>query len=166
MPPKPSLSLDTPDSRLTKLAHLRRISNLWDRALGLPGTEWRVGLESLIGLLPLGGDWIGLLLSSYILFHAVQFNLPKSMMLRMVFNLLLDAIVGSVPILGDLFDTTWKANTKNVNLLEAHLRSPTASRRKDQTVIWLFLVSFILILLTSLGISLFFIFLLSRLLPS
>ena len=121
---------------LTKLTHLRQISDLWDRALGIPGTRWRVGLESIVGLLPFGGDFIGLLLSSYIVFQSLEFGLPRTILFRMLFNIILDAAVGSVPILGDLFDTTWKANTKNVNLLEAHLASPEASRQADYRFIW------------------------------
>ena len=112
---------------LGKLQQLRRLSHLWDNWLGIPGTRWRVGLESLVGFLPFGGDAIGIILSSYIVLQALQFGLPRSLLLRMIGNVVLDGVVGSVPILGDLFDTTWKANTRNVNLLEVHLQAPTAS---------------------------------------
>ena len=81
-----------PDEHIYQLSKLRNLSNLWDQAFGIPGTQWRMGLESLIGLLPIGGDWIGLVMSSYILFHAVKFNLPRSVMVRMVLNILIDAI--------------------------------------------------------------------------
>ena len=115
------------DAKLAKLQHLRQLSRLWDNSLSLPGTRLRVGLESLIGLLPIGGDAIGLLLSSYILLQAFSLGLPRSLLIQMLFNILLDGVVGSVPVLGDLFDTAWKANTRNVSLLEAHLRAPTVS---------------------------------------
>jgi Domain of unknown function (DUF4112) len=127
----------SPDSPLLQLARLRRISDLWDRAFGIPGTKWRVGLESLVGLLPVGGDVVGLGISIYILWQVVQFNLPKTILVRMVINIAIDALVGAVPILGDLFDVTWKANTKNVNLLESHLQQPTQSRRADRRFLWL-----------------------------
>ncbi len=120
------------ESALETLAHLRRLSNLWDRALGIPGTNWRVGLDSIVGLLPVGGDMVGLVVSTYVLWQVVQFGLPKTILVRMVFNVLLDALVGSVPFLGDLFDTAWKANTKNVNLLEAHLKQPQLSQKADR----------------------------------
>jgi Domain of unknown function (DUF4112) len=90
-----------------------------------------------VGLLPVGGDVVGLGISIYILWQVVQFNLPKTILLRMVFNIAIDALVGAVPILGDLFDMTWKANTKNVSLLEAHLREPTQSRSADKRFLWL-----------------------------
>jgi len=117
------------DAKLAKLQKLRKISDLWDRSLSVPGTNFKVGLESLVGLLPVGGDVIGILLSVYILFQAIQFRLPSSILFRMLFNILLDGVVGSVPIVGDIFDTTWKANTKNVNLLEAHIREPVKSQK-------------------------------------
>lgn len=135
---KLTINSSTPhEAQLLKLARLRTVSDLWDRAFGIPGTKWRVGLESLVGLLPVGGDVVGLGISIYILWQVVQFNLPKTILLRMVFNIAIDALVGAVPILGDLFDMTWKANTKNVTLLEAHLRAPIQSRSADQRFLWL-----------------------------
>jgi Domain of unknown function (DUF4112) len=123
---QPSQSaLTLPPDRIAKLAHLRKLSVLWDESLRIPGTNFRVGLESVIGLLPFGGDAIGILLSCYILYHAVQFKLPQSVLVKMVSNILIDGIAGSVPVLGDLFDSTWKANTRNVDLLEQHLKHPT-----------------------------------------
>lgn len=124
-PSQSALSLSV--NKAAKLEHLRKISVLWDESLRIPGTNFRFGLESLVGLLPFGGDAIGLLLSCYILYHAVQFKLPQSVLLKMAFNVLLDAAAGSIPVLGDLFDSTWKANTRNVDLLEAHLQSPKKS---------------------------------------
>ncbi len=135
---KLTINSSTPhEAQLLKLARLRAVSDLWDRAFSIPGTKWRVGLESLVGLLPVGGDVVGLGISIYILWQVVQFNLPKTILLRMVFNIAIDALVGAVPILGDLFDMGWKANTKNVTLLEAHLQEPTQSRRADQRFLWL-----------------------------
>jgi hypothetical protein len=127
----------SPQSQLLQLARIRSISDLWDRAFGIPGTKWRVGLESVVGLLPVGGDVVGLGISIYILWQVVQFNLPKTILVRMVVNIAIDALVGSVPILGDLFDVTWKANTKNVNLLESHLQQPSQSHRADRRFLWL-----------------------------
>jgi Domain of unknown function (DUF4112) len=125
------------EAQRLKLARLRTVSDLWDRAFGIPGTQWRLGLESLVGLLPVGGDVVGLGISIYILWQVVQFKLPKTLLLRMVFNIAVDALVGAVPILGDLFDMTWKANTKNVNLLESHLQEPIKSRSADRRFLWL-----------------------------
>ncbi len=137
-------------STIAKLERLRYLSNIWDNALSVPGTKLRVGLESIIGLLPFGGDLIGLLLSCYILFHAIQFKLPKTILVRMVANILIDAVAGVVPIFGDLFDTAWKANTRNVDLLEAHLQKPTLSHsanRKFLFLLWLGILAIAILLI-------------------
>lgn len=135
------------NAKLAKLQNLRKLSDLWDRSLGIPGTRFKVGLESLVGLLPVGGDFIGILMSVYILFQAIQFKLPKKTLAKMIFNIVIDGAVGSIPILGDIFDTTWKANTKNVNLLEAHLREPIQSRKKDEWFINIIIIALVLILI-------------------
>ncbi|MBW4601367.1 MAG: DUF4112 domain-containing protein [Calothrix sp. FI2-JRJ7] len=143
------------NAKLAKLQSLRKLSDLWDRSLGVPGTRFKVGLESLVGLLPVGGDFVGILLSVYILFQAIQFKLPKTTLAKMIFNIVIDGAVGSIPILGDIFDTTWKANTKNVNLLEAHLREPIQSRQKDE---WFINIVIIVLVLTLIGIISLFAF--------
>jgi Domain of unknown function (DUF4112) len=146
---KLTTSSSTPhEAQRLKLARLRAISHLWDRAFGIPGTKWRVGLESLVGLLPVGGDVVGLGISIYILWQVVQFNLPKTVLLRMVFNIAIDALVGAVPVLGDLFDMTWKANTKNVSLLEAYLQEPIQSRSADRQFLWLLFSGLLVALVT------------------
>lgn len=140
-------------TRLTELQQLRRLSDLWDRAFAIPGTNFRVGIESLIGLLPGGGDLVGVGLSCYIVVRALQFGLPKSVLFQMLVNIAVDGLVGSVPILGDLFDTTWKANTKNVNLLEAHLQAPSPARKADRRFQVLFLIVLGLLALTLLLVT-------------
>ncbi len=154
--PQSKLPLDLvlTDHRLAKLNHLRRLSYLWDKSLSVPGTSFRVGLESLVGILPVGGDIVGMVLSTYILLQAVQLGLPKAVLVRMVLNIVLDGVVGSVPILGDLFDTAWKANTRNVNLLEAHLRSPQSSRNADRWFFFLLFAGLMLVMaaLTAVGV--------------
>ncbi len=144
------ISVNLQPSTIAKLERLRYLSNIWDNALSVPGTKLRVGLESIIGLLPFGGDLIGLLLSCYILFHAIQFKLPKTILVRMVANILIDAVAGVVPIFGDLFDTAWKANTRNVDLLEAHLQKPTLSHsanRKFLFLLWLGILAIAILLI-------------------
>ena len=72
------ISVNLPPATSARLERLRYLSNLWDNALRVPGTKLSVGIESIVGLLPVGGDLIGLLLSCYILFYAIQFELPKT----------------------------------------------------------------------------------------
>ena len=143
------ISVNLPPATIARLERLRYLSNLWDNALRVPGTKLRVGIESIVGLLPFGGDLIGLLLSCYILFYAIQFELPKTILVRMVANIIIDAVVGVVPFFGDLFDTAWKANTRNVDLLEAHLHRPTitqSANRRFVFLLWLGIFAIVMLL--------------------
>jgi hypothetical protein len=150
------MSVNLQPATIAKLERLRYLSHLWDNALRIPGTKLRVGLESIIGLLPFGGDIIGLLLSCYILFYAIQFKLPTTILLRMTVNIVIDAVVGIVPLFGDLFDTAWKANTRNVDLLETHLNTPTLSHsanRRFLVLLWMGIIAIVLILITACVLS-------------
>jgi hypothetical protein len=122
----PGLSDNLVNARLRRV---HRLSQLLDAWLRIPGTRYRIGLDGLIGLIPGLGDVIGSLLSAYILFEAIQLGAPKTLLLRMAGNIALETLVGTIPILGDLFDFAWKANRKNANLLDAYLRSSSDSRR-------------------------------------
>ncbi|GAC1470018.1 MAG: hypothetical protein NVSMB70_15100 [Chamaesiphon sp.] len=107
------------DPKLVKLNHLRHLSYLWDNSLRIPGTNFRVGIEAIIGLLPIGGDIMGLIFSTYILLQAVQMSLPKLTLLRMVFNILLDSFNCSDYYLCYHDQTTFKSyeHLKSVNLV-------------------------------------------------
>jgi len=111
-----------------RLRRLRHLSTLLDEQFRIPGTTYRIGLDGLLGLIPGAGDTLGLLLSAYWLFEAKRLGLPRRMLLRMAANIGLDALVGTIPILGDIFDVVWKANKKNLTLLEAYLAQNTGRR--------------------------------------
>lgn len=109
-----------------------------DNAIPIPGTSYRVGLDPLIGLLPGGGDFVGTALSAYIVLEAARMGVPRATLQQMVWHIVVDTVSGVVPVLGDLVDVTWKANVKNIALLEDHLDvTPAESGRKK--VDWLFL---------------------------
>ena len=95
-----------------------------DSAIGIPGTKFRIGLDPIIGLLPGGGDTAGLILSSYIVLEAARMGASKSTLSTMAFNILLETVVGTVPVVGDIFDVAWKSNIRNIELLEEHLNVP------------------------------------------
>jgi hypothetical protein len=123
------------DAKISTLRRLRRLSHLLDNAIPIPGTPYRVGLDPLLGLLPGGGDFVGSALSAYIVIEAARMGLPRGTLVQMVKNILFETVFGSVPVLGDLVDATWKANAKNIALLEEHLEVP----QQRQQVDWLFL---------------------------
>jgi hypothetical protein len=119
---------------------LRRLAWLLDNSISLPG-DVRIGLDPLIGLVPGIGDLIGVALSSYIIAVAAKLGAPRSLLLRMGLNVGVEAIVGAVPLLGDVFDAYWKANYRNVGLLEDYLASPSRVRRESMLTVILVLAA-------------------------
>ncbi len=118
------------------LRRLRRLSYVLDNAIGIPGTRYRIGLDPLLGLLPGAGDFLGTAISAYIVLEAARLGIPRAALVQMVSNIVFDTLMGTVPVLGDLADVTWKANTKNLALLEEHLEVPPQQRQQAD---WLFL---------------------------
>lgn len=116
----------------SSLKRLRQISHVLDNAIALPGTDFRIGLDPILGILPGGGDVITGLMSVYIVFEGAKMGLPAATLGRMGFNILLDTLTGTIPVIGDFFDVTWKANSQNVMLLEKHLADPKPSRAADR----------------------------------
>ena len=108
--------------RLTTLNQIRRISRLMDTSVRIPGIGFRFGLDPIIGLIPGAGDLIATGISAYIILMAVRFRLPQDVVGWMIFNVALEAVVGSVPLVGDLFDAFYKSNIRNLALLEKHLQ--------------------------------------------
>ena len=99
------------------LRKLQRIAKLMDTAWGIPFTRWRFGFDSLVGLIPGGGDLVMLLVSSYTLLLAQRLGVPKALLWRMAGNLALDFGIGSIPVVGDIFDVVFKSNTRNLKLI-------------------------------------------------
>ena len=110
-----------PDA-LRRLARVRRLAWLIDGSARLPGTRFRFGLNSLIGLVPAGGDAVLAALSMVIVLEARKLGVPRSILLRMVANIGIEAVGGAIPIAGDAFDMIFKANLRNIALIEDHLR--------------------------------------------
>ena len=106
---------------LGKIERLRRLAWLIDAAGRLPGTRFRFGLNSVIGLAPGAGDAVLTLISLYIVYEAAQLGLPRAKISRMLVNVAVEAGLGIVPLLGDLLDVVWKANLRNVAIIDEHL---------------------------------------------
>lgn len=111
----------TPEQLAAARARVALLAHWLDAAIRIPGTRFRFGFDAIVGLVPMIGDLVGLLLSAWLIIDAVRLGAPGTLILRMLFNLSLDALVGLVPLLGDLFDATYKANLRNARLLERHL---------------------------------------------
>ncbi|GAA0231584.1 hypothetical protein GCM10009000_053620 [Halobacterium noricense] len=100
---------------------MRKLSTLLDEAFRVPGTNFRFGLDPVMGLLPVGGDVASALISLYIVLEGYMMGVPRHTLVRMLVNILIDTFGGSVPLLGSLFDAGWKANVRNRKLLEKHI---------------------------------------------
>ena len=113
---------------LAKIERLRRLAWLIDAAGRLPGTRFRFGLNSVIGLAPGAGDAILTLISLYIVYEAARLGLPRAKIVRMLANVAVEAGLGVVPLLGDLLDVVWKANLRNVAIIDEHFGMVTNAR--------------------------------------
>lgn len=125
--------MNLPDSDATKTnamgdnaARLRRLkflSDLLDTRFSVPGTKWRFGLDGLLGLLPVVGDSISWLISAYMVGEAASVGVRKRTLMRMFWNITLDYLVGLIPLVGDFFDFAFKANRRNLELINQDLAS-------------------------------------------
>lgn len=124
--------------RAPDVAELAQLARLMDSAFEIPGTRIRLGLDSLLGLFPGLGDLASTLIALYILYAARERGVSKVTLARMGANLLIDGAIGSIPLVGDVFDVFWKANNRNVELLTQHVQADTAGRPRKTVSDWLF----------------------------
>ncbi|BAZ01602.1 hypothetical protein NIES37_56050 [Tolypothrix tenuis PCC 7101] len=137
MPDSPSrYPIIEPDAKDPTVRRLRQLSRILDNAITIPGTQVGVGIDPILGLLPVGGDFLGVMLSCYIVVEAARLGVPRATIGRMVFNIIVDGLVGSFPMLGDLFDFAWKANTLNIQLLEDNLKFSSQTQKADRLFIF------------------------------
>lgn len=119
----------------TSLTRARAVALLLDSGASIPGTKIRFGLDPILGLVPGLGDVAGAVLSGYIVLVGVRLGASRSVVLRMLANIVIDTVLGSVPVLGDAFDVVWKSNNRNVALLERFLERPEATRAASRALI-------------------------------
>ena len=104
-----------------RLARLRRLAWLMDGAFRLPGSKFRFGLNSLIGLPPVAGDALLGAVSLYIVFEGYRLGLPRAAIAKMVGNVAVETAIGTIPVAGDLFDVAFKANLRNLAIIDRHV---------------------------------------------
>lgn len=125
----------------TSLTRLRRYAYWLDSGIPIPGLRWRIGLDSILGLVPGVGDAAGAVLGGWVLVEAVRLGVRPATLARMLVNLTLDSTVGAIPVLGDLFDFVWKANARNIVLLDRHQHDPVKAGRADRVFVALLVVA-------------------------
>lgn len=123
------------------VARVTMVARLLDSAFLIPGINRRVGLDSVIGLVPGIGDAVSAVLASYIIWEARGLGLPRRKIARMIGNVAVDTAIGAIPLAGDFFDVYFKSNERNLRIIHEHLGMPkrgpreidgTAFRRGEQ----------------------------------
>lgn len=126
-----------------KLKRMRQLSQLLDGAIVIPGTKQRIGIDPILGLIPGGGDTVSAALSGYIIVEAARMGLPRKALMQMVLNLAVDTVVGSVPVVGDVFDVVSKANLRNMQIVESHVQAPLVRTKPDRLFIGLLIIGLV-----------------------
>ena len=111
----------TDSTQPAALRRMQTVANLLDSAFEIPGTKQRVGIDAFIGLVPGVGDIVTTLLSTYVIWEARNLGLPRFALARMICNLAIHAGVGAIPVVGDLFDSFFRVNQRNMRIVRAHL---------------------------------------------
>jgi uncharacterized protein DUF4112 len=118
---------------------LRKWSVLLDSAFRVPGTKFTFGWDPILGLIPGLGDLTTPIFAVLLLLQSVRMRIPRVVQVRMLINATIDFLIGSIPVIGDLFDFGWKANVRNLALLERHAHPETKATRSD----WIFVLTII-----------------------
>lgn len=125
-----------------KVTH-SKFAELLDSKFRVPNTDIRFGIDPLLGLIPGVGDWIGGAFSIYFLFYAVLLKAKTAVLLRMFVNILLDVLIGSIPLLGDAFDVFWKTNERNAALLAELRENPERTTGESRSWLWFLFIQFV-----------------------
>ena len=131
-----------------------RVTHALDELVAVPGTPIRVGLDPVIGLIPVVGDAVSAVMGMWVIGEAARFGVPRLVLGRMAVNLVVDLAIGAIPLLGDIFDFAFRSNSANLELFRRHALDPDASTRGEQAFfvgLVLLLVGLVWLLLTAIG---------------
>jgi hypothetical protein len=135
-----------------RVIRLKRLSERLDETFTIPGTDYKIGIESIIGVIPLIGDLIGGIISTYIMYSGIKIGVSPRIIAQMAANIAIDFTIGSIPIIGDLFDFIWKANKKNVELIEETTLRNEKHNKINYLIIAALIVGLVAIILVILAI--------------
>lgn len=139
----------------------KEFAELLDSKFKIPNTNIRFGIDPLLGLVPGAGDWLAGVISLYFLIRAAMHGGKASVLGRMFINILLDVLIGSIPILGEVFDVYWKANERNAEILQELEEDPERTRSASRLWVWFVLAQFVILIV---GLLLLFTWLVAELL--
>lgn len=135
----------TGNQRLLKARRrLERLAWLLDDSIAIPGTNRRFGLDPIIGLIPGAGDVVGAALSLWLVVEAARLGAPGSLLARMLANVAVDSLAGVVPVVGDIFDFFWKANSRNREILSDYIDHRLAPESTPNIWFWVILLLILL----------------------
>jgi hypothetical protein len=154
------MEIGTIDRR--RVEGLRRLGYLLDNSIPIPGTRFRIGWDAVIGLIPGFGDLVGGALSLYIVLQSARLGVPRGLLGRMAWNVAVETAVGSIPLLGDLFDAGYKANLRNLALLQQHVEQPRESRQASRRFALLLAGGLVLLIAAAVGLGVLLVRLLDR----
>ena len=126
-----------------KLLRLKLLSERLDELIKIPGTNQKIGIDALVGTIPILGDFIGVIFSTYIMYSGIKMGVSSKIVKKMATNIAIEFVIGSIPIIGDIFDALWKANKRNVELIE----ETTIENQEDYRLNYLIMASLIVLIL-------------------
>ncbi len=126
-----------------KLLRLKLLSERLDELIKIPGTNQKIGIDALVGTIPILGDFIGVIFSTYIMYSGIKMGVSSKIVTKMAANVAIEFLIGSFPIIGDIFDVLWKANKRNVMLIE----EATIENRENYNMNYLIIASLIIFVL-------------------
>lgn len=132
--------------RQSRLKSMERLANLMDTQFRIPGTDIRFGLDAIIGLIPGIGDLSTFAVSGFMILVMARNGASSYVLARMVLNVLIDTIIGSIPLIGDLFDVAFKANTRNIRLMQEHYREGRHQGSAWKVIIPILIILFLIII--------------------
>ncbi len=124
----------------SKLKWVERVSYLMDERFRLPGTNFRFGLDPLINLIPIVGDLSGFAVSSMLVLAMAKHGVSRKVLIMMCLNIVLDSTIGAIPIIGQVFDFTYKSNTRNIKLLKEHYNEGKHQGSGKDVILWVFAI--------------------------
>ena len=127
-----------------KLLRLKLLSERLDDSIKIPGTNQKIGIDAVVGIIPILGDFIGVIFSVYIMYSGIKMGVSSKIVKKMAANIAIEFIIGSIPIIGDIFDALWKANKRNVELIE----EATIENQENYRLNYLIMASLIVLILS------------------
>ena len=135
-----------------RLLRLKILGERLDESIKIPGTDYKMGLDSIVGTVPVIGDLIGGVLSTYILYSGIKLGVSPKIVAQMATNIAIDFAIGSIPIIGDIFDIIWKANVKNIELIEQNTLENEENKGINYLITATLVVALLGIILVILGL--------------